>query len=95
MENTDAIEDSQSEVIAEGMLHVTPELFVRGTLQWDTDVDSTRRSALDLRYHGDSGKLVNVAHRLSKDELEQLDISLLWPINPRWRTMARWNYSLE
>ncbi len=95
LENTETKEDSRSEVITEGMLSVTPELFVRGTLQWDTDVDRTLRSALDLRYHGDNGKLVNLAHRLSKDELEQIDISLLWPINPRWRTMARWNYSLS
>ena len=95
LENTDPEEESRSEIIAEGMWRMTPELSVRGTLQWDTDTNDTQRSALDLRYHAGNGKLFNFAHRFSEDELEQIDISLLWPINPLWSTVARWNYSLS
>ena len=96
LNNTDPEEDNTSDIIAEGVFSVTPALSLRGTIQWDPDQDLTRRSALDVRYHPVDGRLLNVSHRFAEeDDLEQIDVAVVWPLNEQWRTVARWNYSLQ
>ena len=96
LDNTDPEQDSTSDLIAETLFSVTPELSLRGTLQYDPDREITRRSALDLRYLRSDGKLLNMSHRFSRDDdLEQVDVAFVWPVNNQWRTVGRWNYSLE
>lgn len=80
--------------IAEAQVNFDDAVSLRGTLQWDPELDSTRRSALDLTYRPDSERLVSVSHRFAKDTLEQLDLAFIWPVDDRWRLLGRWNYSL-
>lgn len=95
LENTAPEEDSRSELIAEAWMRLTRALSLRSAVHWDPSQEMTRRSIVDLRYHPGDGRLLNIAYRFARDELEQVDISLLWPLGPQWRTMARWNYSLS
>ena len=95
LDNSAALEDSTSELFAETRIELLPTLDFRGSLQWDTDESLTRRSAANLRYQ-DGGRLVNIAHRRAEqDRLEQVDLAMIWPLDHRWRTMGRWNYSLS
>lgn len=82
-------------IVAESMLYVRPDLSLRGSLEWDDQLQDSRRSAFDLHYDSGDGRLFSFSHRFAKDALEQVDISFLWPINERWNTVARWNYSLQ
>ncbi|NJN45989.1 MAG: LPS assembly protein LptD [Candidatus Competibacteraceae bacterium] len=95
LDNTLAEDRSRSELIAETLINFGPTLSLRGALQWDVDRNETRRGAFDLRYHPGSNRLFNLSHRFATDELEQLDLAVVWPVMDQWRTVARWNYSLK
>lgn len=88
--------DKTSLIIGEAFWRINERLDLRGTVQWDPRPNDLERSTVDLRYRHDPGKLLNVSYRSSDTEdLEQLDISFLWSLGDRWRTVGRWNYSLE
>jgi LPS-assembly protein len=62
-----------------------------------------QRTALDLRYYANPRQLVNVAYLLDRyqpdlslgDQIHSVDVSLLWPLAPQWRVLARWNQALN
>ena len=39
----------------------------------------------------------NAAYRMRKDivDIEQVDFSMRWPVNPNWSVVGRYNYSLQ
>lgn len=82
-------------LIAEGRLYLRSDLLLHGALEWDERFGNTRRSVLDLRYDSGDGRLFNFSYRLVENALEQLDAATVWPLNAQWRTVARWNYSLQ
>jgi LPS-assembly protein len=94
--------DNSSDIIAEGLVNVTDELSFRGNVQWDPDGNEIQRSGVDLRYRPGLGRLVNVSYRFANDEeveitrekLEEVDLTSLWTINEQWRAVARFNYSI-
>jgi LPS-assembly protein len=47
------------------------------------------------RYQPESGKVLNLGYRFTRNSLRQVDISTQWPLSQRWHAMARWNYSLQ
>jgi LPS-assembly protein len=65
-----------------------------GSMQWDPQESNTIRRAVNLSYKPGSGKLFNGAYRFTRDTLDELDFSMVWPMGHRWRTVGRWNYSL-
>ena len=85
----------RSPLIAEAQLNLDHGWTLSGALQWDSEQQQTKRSALDLSYRPVQGRLFNVSHRFAEDELEQLDIAAIWPLSSRWRAVGRWNYSLQ
>ncbi len=96
--------DSTSSLITEGVLRASSAIFMRAGVHFATDDMEFRRTNLDLNYNADNrNKLFNVSYRFAENdpafpqrqELNQLDLSMLWPINDRWRSMARWNYSIK
>ena len=104
LNNTSTDAQNNPDLFTEAFLQLPSDLSLRGTLQWDTDHNGIRRSGVDLRYRPGGNQLVNIAYRFANDietttspslhKLDQIDISVLWAINERWRTVARWNYSL-
>lgn len=94
--------DNNSDIFAEGSVNITDELSFRGNLQWDPDGKEIQRSGVDLRYRPGLGRLINFSYRFANDEeieitrekLEEVDITSLWTINEQWRAFARWNYSI-
>ncbi|MCP5420611.1 MAG: LPS assembly protein LptD, partial [Gammaproteobacteria bacterium] len=95
LDNTAPVEGSRSQLIAETLVNLGPSLAVRGALQWDVDENRTQRGAFDVRYHPDPYHLFNLSHRFVENDLEQIDMAMVWPLQSRWRTVARWNYSLK
>lgn len=97
LRNTAAEEDSTSEIFTELVLHPTWHWSFRGTWQWDPQENDTRRTTLDLRYRPGAGKLANIAYRVADNggDVEQVDVSMVWPINLQWRTMGRWNFDIR
>ncbi len=72
--------------------------WLDGGIQYDTDVQRTRKNSFGLRYSPATGKVVNLGYRFNRDPsnpFEQVDISGLWPLRENWYAVARTNYSLR
>lgn len=86
---------STSGPIAEGRLALNQRLSFQGTYQWDPERDATRRSSVQLRYQPQPNRVVNLSHSYVHDALEQVDLSVIWPIDQNWRFLGRWHYALD
>ncbi|HUO81760.1 MAG TPA: LPS assembly protein LptD [Gammaproteobacteria bacterium] len=62
--------------------------------QWDPATDRTAQAETRLNYHGEDGRIANVAYRFRRGVVEQTDLSFAWPVATRWRLLGRLNYSL-
>jgi len=89
----------QSDIIGEISIRPTPAWFVTHTAQWDKEQGQARQHYFHIRYHPATWKALNFAYRMRDESLgeamEQADISWQWPLSTHWRTLGRWNYSLE
>lgn len=88
---------SESALAAELMYALKSGWRVQGDIEWDSDIQRTNQSSLYLRYRGDNRHLFNVGYRIRNDnreQLEQSDVSLVWPITHRWSFVSRWNQDL-
>lgn len=63
--------------------------------QWDPDRDSSSKAELRVQFRPADDRVVNLAYRFRRDELEQSDLSFAWPVADRWNVVGRWNYSLQ
>ncbi|NQY27513.1 MAG: LPS assembly protein LptD [Piscirickettsiaceae bacterium] len=101
LNNTGIDTQSDSDMVAEIVASIAQEWTVRGEIQWDTHGDTSNMSALQLRYRGDNGRLLNISHRYRRDNistldgLEQIDISARVPFNRQWSMVGRWYRSLK
>jgi LPS-assembly protein len=64
-------------------------------LQWDIGEDRIERNNTGLRYQPDPLRVVNLSYAFSRNNFEQTDTSVAWPIAKDWRFVGRWAYSLE
>ncbi len=83
----------ESDLVAELNARLTARWTASGTLQWNTDTNETERFAVQFRYQGDQQRLFNAGQRFRRNELDQTDLSILWPLHQRWQFIGRWNYS--
>ncbi len=64
-------------------------------VQWDISEDRIDKSNTGVRYKPDPQRVVNLSYTFSRDNFEQTDLSMAWPIAQNWRFVGRWAYSLE
>lgn len=92
---------SNSDMVAEVVASIAKEWTARGEIQWDPERSTNDLSSVSLRYRGDNGQILNVAHRYrrdvvnSNDRLEQVDVSARIPFNQQWSAIGRWYHSLQ
>lgn len=65
------------------------------SLHWDNDIDEFERALVKFQRKGKNNSLFNFAYRLRRGRIEQLDTSVVLPINEKNRFIARWNYSVD
>lgn len=61
---------------------------------WNPNTDRTDLSAIGLQNRFGKQGVFNVSYRFRRNLLEQADLSVLVPLNPSWRLVGRWNYSM-
>ncbi len=93
-------ERSTSDLLAEIAVSPTRAWQAQATVQWDPELEETRRVSTRLRYRGADGGIMNLGWRSRRAEdgaieQNQIDASFAWPINPRWSLLGRVNHSLE
>jgi LPS-assembly protein len=91
----DKLTDSRSDIAAE--LHV--ELFPRWTVVadgiWDPLDGQAQESNFALHYRAGRRQLANLSYRFRRNEIQQIDASLLWPLGRSWHVLGRWNYDFQ
>lgn len=66
---------------------------LRTTLAWDSEGRTPTQTGIALAYRKDETRVVDFGYRRSASAgIEQTDISLHWPLTPRWRLFGRWNH---
>lgn len=86
-------ERGESDLVSELAARLTARWTATANLQWNPDEDKIQKGGVLFHYQRDSQHLFNAGYRFRRGELDQSDFSVLWPINPRWRFVGRWNYS--
>ena len=84
-----------SAYVAEADLRLAERWSLGASQQWDPLDDHTTLSALRAQYRFGRGGVANLSYRYRRAILEQVDGSVLAPLNAWWRLIGRWNYSLR
>lgn len=92
-----------SGLIAQGLLNLSSRWTVQAGVNLQPDSSDIQRTAFDLRYNANPRQLINVSYLLDRyqpdltlgDQIHSVDVSLLWPLAPQWRVLARWNQALN
>jgi len=73
---------------------ITPAWLIDGLMQYDPEKSTPENTSVTARYRPETGKVLNLSFRYTRDLLKQIDVSGQWPLYGRWIGMARYNYSL-
>jgi LPS-assembly protein len=82
-----------SDYIAEVAANISDAWRLRLDYQWSSETNDTDRTELGVQYAPESGRLAGFSYRRREGLLEQGDISLVWPMGPRWRVIGRYSFS--
>ena len=64
-------------------------------VQWEVGEDQIEKNNTGLRYQADPQRVVNLSYTYTRNDFEQSDISMAWPIVKDWRFVGRWAYALD
>ncbi|MCL4135481.1 UNVERIFIED_CONTAM: hypothetical protein GTU68_054521 [Idotea baltica] len=94
--------ESQSDYVAEVAAEFAKNWTARGEVQWDSSWGASNFSAVQLRYRGDNGRILNISHRYRRagqittvEAIEQVDISGRLPISDHWSVVGRYYRSIR
>ena len=69
---------------------------VTGGGVWDPRSHEGREFGVSLRYRTSNDRIFNLARRSRSDSnIDQGEVSAIWPLGDRWSAIGKWNYDLE
>ncbi len=69
---------------------------VRGGAVWDPERSDALEFGVSVRYRSSNNRIFNLARRLRRDaDVDQGEVSAIWPLGDRWSTIGKWNYDVE
>lgn len=87
---------STSAIAAEVRAALARRWALNSTLIFDPNDGQIDEAAVALQYRSDNHHIINAGYRNRRiGDLDQLDLSVRWPINRKWGLMGRFNYDLE
>lgn len=89
------IKRGNSDIVLETAARLPGHWYIRNTLQWNKDRRQTEKGTTYLQYNPGKKKILNFSHRFIRNDDEQVDVSIQWPLGSRWTIQARSNYSLK
>ena len=92
---TPAAVNNKSDILLGAFGRVTPAWLLDSTLQYNPNQTRSEKFSVAARYQPESGKVLNLGYRFTRNSLRQMDLSTQWPLSGRWNGVARWNYSLQ
>lgn len=101
VEDPEPVDLEGSFYVADVDINLDDRWSVGASQQWDPETSRTQLSSVRGQYRFGAGGVVNAAYRFRRgvrpdqaDQIEQVDVSTLYPLSPSWRLIGRWNYSL-
>ncbi|MFM1885774.1 MAG: hypothetical protein RL026_931 [Pseudomonadota bacterium] len=86
---------SSSDLIAQVELKALDNWSLDLGVQYDRQLSRAEKTEIRAQYRPEGGRVVNLGYRFQRDRLEQADVSMAWPVNPRWSLYGRTLYSLR
>ena len=99
--------EASSPFIAQAGVSLGRAWQLRGDLQWDPNNSKTEKLVAFAQYHPAPDKVINAGYRVRRTsdsisasskrtiiDIEQTELSFLWPLSHQWSVMGRWNYGL-
>ena len=91
----EVVTNNKSDILLAILGRITPKWSLNSAFQYNPNQAREEKLNVGARYQPESGKVLNLGYRFTRDSLRQVDISTQWPLSRRWSAMARWNYSLQ
>ena len=93
--NPELVTNNRSDILLAVLGQITPKWSLNSAFQYNPNQARDEKLNVGARYQPESGKVLNLGYRFTRDSLRQVDISTQWPLSRHWSVMARWNYSLQ
>lgn len=84
-----------SDIIAELALRAYGNWNIGMGVQWDPGLTRSEKGDVRIQYKPGVDQVANLGYRFRRDNIEQVEGSLAWPIGERWNAYARMVYSLD
>jgi len=86
---------TKSDIVLAASGQMTHAWSLDSNFQYNPVLAQTEQFDVSARYQPESGKVLNLGYRFSRDSLRQVDLSTQWPLSAHWHAVARWNYSFQ
>jgi LPS-assembly protein len=86
---------SRSATLAEAVWRPSQALAVSAGLQWDTETSETEVARFGLSYRGEDRRQLALGYRMRRDQVDQADVRVRYPLNQRLSLISRVLYSFE
>jgi len=91
----EVVTNNRSDILLALLGQITPKWSLNTAFQYNPNQAREEKLNVGARYQPESGKVLNLGYRFTRNSLRQVDISAQWPLSRGWHAMARWNYSLQ
>ncbi|MEL7798789.1 LPS-assembly protein LptD [Idiomarina loihiensis] len=89
---------SNSEWVADINWAVDENWSIRSSIQYDTELNTTRKSQTAVEFRKDESNLIQVSHRTAtnilNNDIEQVGTQAVWSANSRWQVASNVFYDL-
>jgi LPS-assembly protein len=92
---TGTVATTKSDIVLAAFGQLTHAWSLDSTYQITPDQLQTEQLDASARYQPETGKVVNLGYRFTRNSLRQINVSSQWPLSGHWRGVASWNYSLQ
>jgi LPS-assembly protein len=86
---------NKSDIVLDASGQLTHAWSLGSTFQYSPSQSQTQQFNASARYQPESGKVLNLGYRFTRDSLRQMDLSTQWPLSGHWHAVGRWNYSIQ
>jgi LPS-assembly protein len=95
LDNTEPLDDNESDIAGELELALSRSWNGKADMIWNTRDSVTERANARIQYRPGFRKIANLSYRYIKDEQNQIDASILWPLTASWHVLGRFYYDLK
>ena len=86
---------NKSDILLAASGQVTRAWSLDSAMQYNANQERSEKFNLAVRYQPESGKVLNLGYRYTRNSIRQAELSTQWPLAGRWQAVVRWNYSVQ